>query len=245
MQRSSATALRVALAVLLCSIPAGAPAARRAPALRILFVGNSLTYTNQMPEMVKRLAADGGQAVEVSMVAFPDFSLEDHLHDRRTLTALDRQWDVVILQQGPSALESSRRALLRDAQSLARLTRKKGNPRIALLMVWPARSRSMDFERVVESYRLAGDAVGGTVIPAGATWQKVLREHAGIPLYSADGFHPSPAGSYLTALAVYRTVIGPFPEALQKHCASGREPPVDATQCRTLVAAVEKVLERS
>lgn len=172
--------------------------------LRILFVGNSLTYFNDMPRMVERLGR-----VRTESVAFPDYSLEDHLRDPRTREALAKKWDVVVLQQGPSAMVSSRQQLLRDVRAFADRTRAK----IALLTVWPSRARSGDFDRVIESYRLAAEAVGGVVIPAGVAWKQVLEQRPDIALYSEDGFHPSKTGSYLMALTVYRTLVGPLPSA--------------------------------
>ena len=204
--RLYALALCAALAV-------GAAGVPRTPALRILFVGNSLTYENDLPGMVKRLAERNGQRVETAVAAYPNYSLEDHLHDRRTLPALrDKPWDVVVLQQGPSALESSRQQLVRDTRAFAELLHGfRHRPRIALLMVWPSRARADDFPRVAESYRIAAEAVSGLLIPAGEAWRKI---HADIELYAADGFHPSEAGTYLTALAVYRALFGSAPKAL-------------------------------
>ena len=47
--------------------------------LSILFIGNSLTYTNDLPGMVQRLvAAASGETPTVESVAFGDYSLEDH-----------------------------------------------------------------------------------------------------------------------------------------------------------------------
>lgn len=175
--------------------------------LRILFIGNSLTYTNDLPRMVQQMA--GGE-VQVAMVAFPDYALEDHLRDERTLAALDREaWDFIVVQQGPSAMESSRAALLRDAQALARRT--KGKSRLAFLMVWPSAARARDFPRVAESYRLAAEATGGVFIPAGLAWQESMRKRPDIVLYAADGFHPAPAGSRLAAIEVVRALTGKEP----------------------------------
>lgn len=225
MRRLYALALCGALAV--C-----AAAAPRTPVLRVLFVGNSLTYENDLPGMVKRLAEMNGQRVETAVAAYPNYSLEDHLQDRRTLAVLrEKPWDVVVLQQGPSALESSRQQLLRDTRAFAQLLRGVRKPaRIALLMVWPSRARSGDSLRVAESYRLAAEAIGGVLIPAGEAWRK---SHTGVELYGADGFHPSEAGTYLVALSVYRALFGVAPKVLP----GGYE--LTDAQRRALAAAVE------
>lgn len=50
-----------------------------AKALRVLFIGNSLTYSNDLPSIVEAFAKVTGQrAFAYKAIAFPDFSLEDH-----------------------------------------------------------------------------------------------------------------------------------------------------------------------
>lgn len=177
-------------------------------ALHILFIGNSLTYSNDMPEMVERMAAADGVEVVTETVAFPGFSLEDHLRDGRALKALrGRKWDVVVLQQGPSSLDESRLLLIRDAKAFAAHARAAGCGTVAVLNVWPARRNAGAFDRVNESHRLAAEAAGALLIPAGVEWQKALRAGGrGAHLYGPDGFHPSREGSRLTAATVYRTL---------------------------------------
>ena len=180
------------------------------PPVRILFIGNSLTYTNDLPAMVKAIGAIHRRRIVTETVAFPNFSLADHLADGRAASALrDGPWDFVVLQQGPSALESSRRELVRDTEKFARLVGANG-PELALLGVWPSLDRRGDFARVGESYRHAALAVNGRSIPAGEAWRYILARSR-IALYGSDGFHPSPTGTFVAAMSVYRTLIGPLP----------------------------------
>ena len=199
-------------AVLLLSTAAGAWAASPPP-LRVLFVGNSLTYTNDLPAMFARIGALDGRRIVTGTAASPNFSLEDHLVSKETAKALAGAWDVVVLQQGPSSLDSSRRGLIRDTRAIAGRIRAVGNARIALLMAWPDRSRLAALERVAESYRLAAEAVGGTFLPAGLVLGSALRKDARPPLLLEDGFHPGPAGTWLAALAAYQGLVGPPPES--------------------------------
>jgi hypothetical protein len=72
--------------------------------LSVLFVGNSLTYTENLPALVDGLGrAAELDRVRVASVAKPDHSLEDHWNDGEALDSIDRGgWDAVVLQQGPS-----------------------------------------------------------------------------------------------------------------------------------------------
>ncbi|HWA34529.1 MAG TPA: hypothetical protein VG737_10390, partial [Cyclobacteriaceae bacterium] len=46
---------------------------------RVLFVGNSLTYFNNLPEIVRKVAASDGVKLTVESIAYPDYALLDHL----------------------------------------------------------------------------------------------------------------------------------------------------------------------
>jgi len=74
--------------------------------LRVLFIGNSLTQSNDLPAIVQALAVAGGQpALTQKSVLLPGTSLEDQWNNGRALKALRAEkWDVVVLQQGPSSL---------------------------------------------------------------------------------------------------------------------------------------------
>ena len=55
------------------------------------FVGNSLTYVNDLPGMVVALAARSGDTVIQSSVSFPNYSLEDHWNDGRAVQEISRE----------------------------------------------------------------------------------------------------------------------------------------------------------
>src|SRR2546425_12489899 len=96
--------------------------------LRILFIGNSLTYANDLPGLVGRLGlAVEGKAPVVESVTAGGFSLEDHWNRGEAQKAIERdQWDLVVLQQGPSALPESRVLLVDYTRKFAEEIRKVG-----------------------------------------------------------------------------------------------------------------------
>ena len=180
--------------------------------VRVLFVGNSLTYSNDLPAMVRRIGEMDGKRIETEIIARPDVSLEDHLRSRASRRALkSRRADIVVLQQGPSSLEESRSILIRDTQRIRRIVPKQ--TRVALLTVWPDARRIAAFDRVIDSYWLAAQSVDGIAIPAGNAWKKIVDAGGASLLYSKDGFHPSIAGTWLAALVTYRTLVGDLPPA--------------------------------
>jgi hypothetical protein len=183
-------------------------------AKEILFIGNSLTYFNYLPDVVRALADSAGQlAPRVDQVANPDFSLDDHyLRGDAARAIRGACWDVVVLQQGPSSLAASRVQLLGATRLFAPIIRGRGATP-ALFSVWPAADRRADFPRAIESYRLAAEAVEGIMLPAASAWLHAWEADPDLELYS-DGLHPSREGTFLAALVIVARLYGVDPATL-------------------------------
>jgi hypothetical protein len=177
------------------------PSVARDEGLRLLFVGNSLTYTHNVPDLVKRLAkAAGKPAPTVEMRASPNVGLEDHWREGWVAKALQkRRYDVLIMQQGPSTLATSGADLGRWAATFAAEAVKHGT-RPALYGVWAPASGGM--EASIANYRRAAEAAGAALYPAAAAWQAAWARRPSLPLYGPDGFHPSEHGAMLAAMVI-------------------------------------------
>lgn len=209
----------LALAILLLSPACGSGSqvtgTSDAPGLRVLFVGNSLTFQNDLPDIVRTIAETaGGPAIEVRTVAFPDFSLEDHWNRGDALAAIDAgEWNVVILQQGPSTLPQNRVHLVEWSGRFAERIRAAGG-RPALYSIWPPRSQANGFDLVRDSYTEAAEAVGGILMPAGEAWRAAWAVDPDLPLYAGDGFHPTELGSVAAAYVIWQQLTGRSPVGL-------------------------------
>lgn len=209
-----------------------------AKARRILFTGNSLTYTNDLPAVVERLAALEKEKVQCQAVAYANFSLEDHWHRGEALRAITgSKWDVVVLQQGPSASPEGRKVLIEYTRRFAGEINRTG-AKTALFMVWPAAARIKDFDNSIESYRLAAQEVNAMVWPVGAAFKLAQGEDAGLKLYTADGFHPSETGTYLAALVIFEKLFGRLPASSDPSRAAG-------SATLQITAAQQEILMRS
>jgi hypothetical protein len=72
--------------------------------LRILFIGNSLSYWFDIPGILASLFELSEISFEeIEMVAEPNYGLPDHWVSGITQNTLLRGWDLVVMQQGPSA----------------------------------------------------------------------------------------------------------------------------------------------
>jgi hypothetical protein len=216
MKRQLFKALRVAsLALLLVASVESNSLQGQARALRVLFVGNSLTYMNDLPAIVEALAeASGAARPSCKAITAGGYSLEDHWNRGAAQKAIAQGgWDVVVLQQGPSASTEGRASLLEYARRFAVEIRRAG-ARPALYMVWPSTQRKGDFDGVTASYKQAAEETNGLLFPAGEAWRAAWRRNPKLALYSGDGLHPTPAGSYLAALTIYQQLYAQTPIGL-------------------------------
>lgn len=213
---------------------------------RILFIGNSLTYTNDLPGIVQALA-DSAHAdpLAVETVAAPDFALIDHWDVGIAQREIAKGWEFVVLQQGPSSVEVNRDTLRLGARLFAPGI-VAGGGRPALFSVWPTVGRMQDFARAIESYRLAAADVDGVFLPVATAWLAAWQRDSTLSLYSPDGLHPSTSGSYLAALVIYgrlmnRGVVG-LPSTLQLR--SGGRIVINPAVARTLQDAAMDALSK-
>lgn len=174
--------------------------------LKILYIGNSLTYTNDLPALVEEIGRQDGKKIISKSIALPDYSLEDHWNQGHAQDEIEKgAYDLVILQQGPSALPESQVLLIDHAKRFAKICREH-DARMALYMVWPSRSRSFDLNNVILSYAKAAEKTGALLCPVGIAWKNVWQVNPGVSLYGPDGFHPGMDGTVLAAMTIYAAI---------------------------------------
>lgn len=195
------TRARHTLVLIFLLAAAHLPAQTRA--LRVLFVGNSLTAGNDVPALVQAMAELQGVNLQVATVAPGGYAIEDHWHDGNQRLLESGNYDIVVLQQGPSTLPDSQANLREWAVTWANFARSL-RVRTALYMIWPVRTQANGFALVSQSYRNAATAADAALFPAGEAWQAALRANASIGLYQSDDLHAMPAGSFLAAMVIAR-----------------------------------------
>jgi hypothetical protein len=175
----------------------------------VLFIGNSLTYENDLPGTLTAIGLSVGDTIRTESVAGPNLALIDHYEGHTEAKAVIARggWDYVVLQQGPSSLALNRDTLVHGAVMLNPLIRAVG-AKPALYMVWPEYERINFFDAVRDSYLAAADTIDGEFFPAGEAWRAAWAVDPTIQLYSLDEFHPSALGTYLVALVMYERITG-------------------------------------
>jgi hypothetical protein len=210
----------------------------------VLFIGNSLTYTNDLPGTVAQLAAVAGDTIRVRAVALPDLALIDHVNGASDAVNVIRgeRWNFVVLQQGPSALPTSRDTLVLATQRLDPFIKASGATS-AQFMTWPDATRPTAFDSVLASSQTAAKAVGGVVFPAGKGWTQAWLSDRTLALYGPDGYHPSELGTFLAALVIYEGITGHDARNLPARAyASGRELNLPTATIRLLQGAAHEAV---
>jgi hypothetical protein len=176
--------------------------------IKVLYIGNSLTYVNDLPGLVAEIAQQDGISIAYESFLFPDYSLEDHWKEGKVKKDIEKEgYDFVIAQQGPSALPESQVLLADYTMKLAKHC-KKYNSKLGLYMVWPSKARLFDLDNVISSYSNAAQKSEAMLCPAGLAWKKAWEKDSSIALYGPDNFHPGIAGSLLAALSIYGALNG-------------------------------------
>ena len=194
--------------------------------LRVLFIGNSYTFKNNLPELFAELVRSSGREVEVDMSAPGGWTLTDHAASEETITKIQSQdWDYVVLQEQsviPSVPAGREQAMYPAVRALDARIHEVGSETV-LLMTWGRQNGlpeqgfpnydTMQAELSV-GYSEIGQEVGAIVAPVGSAWQNALAGRPQLDLWDSDGSHPSEMGSYLAAAVLYAAITQESPDEL-------------------------------
>ena len=168
----------------------------------VLFIGNSLTYTHNIPKLVENIAAERGLVVETKTIAYPNYAILDHWEDGLVQRQIkSRKYDYVIIQQGPSSQEEGYRMLVDYGAKYASLC-EDNDAELAYYMVWPSIQLFHTFDGVIANYTSAAEINNAILCPVGKVWKDHIDETNDFSFYSSDQFHPSPKGSEVAATVI-------------------------------------------
>ena len=173
----------------------------------LLFVGNSLTYFNDLPKLVADIGRAKGVEIKTEMVAYGNYALEDHWNDGQIQQLIaTKKYDFVVIQQGPSSQSDGRISLL-DYGARIKGVCTANNTKLAFFMVWPAFANFHTFDGVINNYTNAAVATNSLLCPVGRIWKDYFLATGDYSYYGPDMFHPSLAGSKDAARIIYETLF--------------------------------------
>ena len=194
--------------------------------MKILFIGNSYTYFNDMPKMLYTLAAENGEELEVDSVTcggrklYENLNAGDKYNDQITELLKNKSYDVLILQ------EQSYFALIDPAEferGVCELASLVGAKRTILYATWGRKigcdllekyswsSEEMG-EKLHAAYSLAAEKCGADLSPVGLCFNCINKESA-LELYNPDLSHPSRLGTVVGVLCHYKKIFGALPKS--------------------------------
>ena len=172
----------------------------------ILWVGNSLTYTNDLPQILTFIIQKFGKSAKMVSLCQPNYALEDHWNDGQVQQLIKKgNIKYVIVQQGPSSQPYGKQSLMVYGQKLQEICKKAGAT-LGFYMVWPAQVYYHTFEGVIQNYTAAAKHNQALLLPVGVVWRAYQKRNLPASLYSYDNFHPSLTGSFLAALTIFHTL---------------------------------------
>lgn len=175
--------------------------------MRILMLGNSFIFTNDLPQVLAELT--GAEVVQhtrggarLSEQLNPDTKL-----GAKTQAALrDERWDYVVLQEMSNGPFTASESFFSSVKRLCAQIRESGAEPI-LYATWAYQrggaelaAKGWDYEEMYralyEAYHKAADENGALIADVGRRFYELADEQ---PLYADDGIHPSELGTRLAA----------------------------------------------
>jgi hypothetical protein len=173
--------------------------------MRILFVGNSYTSRNDLPGLLRTLAAqcDPPITIETQAIVAGGASLRRHWNAGTVLQALNvMHWDYVVLQD-QSTLPVKNAGRYHDNIRLYVTPIRERNAKLVLYLNWPRMGVPQTANALDLAVRQIGVEVGAIVVPVGPAWRVAAQMLPTLALYERDGSHPTVAGSYLAACVFF------------------------------------------
>jgi hypothetical protein len=220
MSRSTTATLRLglgacALFVLLAPFLVHSRTTEPKPEIRVLFIGNSFTYYNDLPKMVAELAeAVGQQPLHYESETPGGYTLERHWQDRKAVPRIQSgHWDFVVLQD-QSEMPLLRRDAMVEYGKKFDAEIKKQQAKTILYETWALQNKPDQQTAISKAYEGLSRELNARLAPVGNAWQTALGSDKNLVLHDNDWKHPNATGTYLAACVFYSTFYGKSPEGL-------------------------------
>ena len=199
---------------------------------KVLFLGNSYIYVNDLPTLISNLATSSGDILIKDQNTPGGYTMEGHSTNTTSLSKISSDnWDFVVIQDQsqrpsfpPSQVETEvfpYAKILNDS-----VVANDTCSETLFFMTWGRQNGDQDNcqyytplctyegmqQRLRESYLQMGVDNFASVAPVGMAWKKARElTNDTINLYSSDESHPSIYGSYLAACVFYASIFDKSP----------------------------------
>src|SRR5262245_50830508 len=166
--------------------------------MRVLFVGNSFTFQNDLPGLITQLARSAGKRpLAAQQNTIGGWGLREHLDSGRVQQRLTERWDFVVLQdqsQRPSFTGERRKQWFEDPARTLVTAIKAAGPRVLLYQTFARREGDREsiptdtFEamhaRLQDGFGTLASELGVEIVPVGAIWAQLHQSHPQLNLWA-------------------------------------------------------------
>ena len=189
--------------------------------MKILFVGNSYTYFNDLPEVVRNICVASGVDTEIDAVTAGGYTLAHFVSESNPYGRQLREkcasnaYDFAVLQEqstrpavSPKTFYKYLRLLLPVIQATGAkpvLYETWGRADGAPVLTCHHWTHEQMQQKLRTAYETAAAEHGIAVAHAGDRFSEAYR--AGEAVFDPDGSHPSPAGTQIAAREIAQTIL--------------------------------------
>ena len=185
--------------------------ARGDEAIDVLFIGNSLTFFNELPWMLEQLAAARGVKLRAVFEGSSGDDLKQHWDRGKALARIrEGRWDWVVLQDQSRAPVLKPDVLPAYAPLFDAEIRKAG-ARTLLFLTWAHSDRPSEQTAITRSYERTAASLRANVAPVGIVWDRLRGR---MRLFDGSTMHPNVTGTYLAACVFFSVITGQSPVGL-------------------------------
>jgi hypothetical protein len=195
--------------------------------MNVLFIGNSYTHYNNMPNIFQEIAVSKGVKINVEMSAKSNHTCKMHCERPEMFEKIaSKKWDYVVLQgfsrelgHDPEYLDTSFVPYFN--QIVDSVYSNNACTNVLLYMTWgyskgiPDNPELSTFQKmsdkIAQGYQYISDLYSVPIVPVGKVWETVHLNYPQINLYVEDNMHPSINGSYLIASTFYSAIFKATP----------------------------------
>ncbi len=194
---------------------------------KVLFLGNSYTSVNNLPQMFKDVALSVNDSVIFDVNAPGGYTFQGHSTNATSLAKIMAgDWDYVVLQEQSQMPSFPDQQVLTDvfpyanqldslvnlynscAETVFYMTWGRKNGDASNCASWPPVCTYNGMDSLLNlRYQMMAEQNDAIVSPVGEVWNYMRVNHPEIELYQSDESHPSTAGTYLAACTFYATIF--------------------------------------
>lgn len=202
--------------------------------LKVLFIGNSFTGASYLPTVLQEIAIANGKKISIKAEIQNGTSLYQHWDTGTAQQKISAEkWDYVILQDSSASAFEHPEKTIKYGVLFTELVEKQGAKPL-LFNTWsykgiPSWIENKQYAEIREEfkkfvphmyqktnalYQQIANKSNSDIVPVGQVWKAMNEINSSLNLHAKDQSHPSPTGTYLTAVVFYKALFNEAPKTL-------------------------------